>query len=192
MKLGRNGQSNTGTLGAPEASSLLHAVCNFEFVFCLVTVQRCLSFVKGLTRLLQERSLGVFRGLTHVQMVQTSLENCRKYVAEFNGECFRRAKEICEPFLQEQAKRWKKLQDLGRQMFSRGTLADVQEGQEFFSDIVLLVDESNGDCQLFLIRNIAHFICRNTKPSPSIVAVIHDFLLNMLSDDSNRLVLDGL
>ena len=191
MKLGRDGQSNTGTLGASEASSLLHSVCNFEFVFCLVTVQRSLSFVKWLTRFLQERLLGVFRGLTHVQKVQTSLENCRKNVAEFNGECFRRAKEICEPFLQEQAKRWKNLQDLGRHML-RGTLADVQEGQEVFSDIVLLVDESNGDCQLFLIRNMAHFICRKAKPSPNIVVLIHDFLLNMLSDDSNKLVLDGL
>jgi hypothetical protein len=89
-------EPNTRKPGAPDASSLVHALCNFEFVVCLVIVQRCLSFLKGLSKLLQEKSLDVCRCLKHVQIVKHSLEECRRNMDNFHRQCFNKARDLCE------------------------------------------------------------------------------------------------
>jgi hypothetical protein len=79
---------NTRTPGAADATSLLYSIYNFEFVVAIVIVQMCLTFMKGLSRSLQERSLEVGRALENVNLVQSSLEDCRENVEQFNRKCY--------------------------------------------------------------------------------------------------------
>jgi hypothetical protein len=55
----------------------------------------CLAFKKGLSRSLQERSLDIGRALKSI--VQSSLEDCRANVEQFNPQCFETSVKICEP-----------------------------------------------------------------------------------------------
>ena len=88
---------NTRTPGAADAISLLYSIYNFEFVVAIVIVQMCLTFMKGLGRSLQERSLDVGRALKNVTLVQSSLEYYRANVEQFNRKCYERSIKICEP-----------------------------------------------------------------------------------------------
>jgi hypothetical protein len=88
---------NTRTPGAADATSLLYSIYNFEFVVAIVIVQMCLTFMKGLGRSLQERSLDVGRALINVNLVQSSLKDCRENVEQFNRKCYERSIKICEP-----------------------------------------------------------------------------------------------
>ena len=88
---------NTRTPGAVDATVLLYSICNFEFVVAIVIVQMCLAFMKGLSRSLQERSLDVGRALKSVTLAQSSLEDCRANVEQFNRQCLERSIKICEP-----------------------------------------------------------------------------------------------
>ena len=67
--------------------------------------------MKGLSRSLQERSLEVGRALENVNLVQSSLEDCRENVEQFNRKCYERSLKICEPLDTE----IKKLRTCGRQ-----------------------------------------------------------------------------
>ena len=88
---------NTRTPGAADATSLLYSICNFEFVVVIVIVQMFLAFMKGLSRSLQERSLEVGRALENVNLVQSSLEDCRENVEQFNRKCYERSLKLYEP-----------------------------------------------------------------------------------------------
>ena len=55
-----------------------------------------LTFTKGLSRSLQERSLDIGRTLKSVNLVQSSLD-CRANAEQFNHQCFERSAKICEP-----------------------------------------------------------------------------------------------
>lgn len=87
---------NTRTPGAADASSLLHAVCNFDFVVCIIIVRACLSFLQGLSRSLQERKLDVCCALKNVSAVKTSLEKCREEIDSYNQQWFQKAVAIAE------------------------------------------------------------------------------------------------
>ena len=102
---------NTRTPGAADATSLLYSICNFAFVVAIVIVQMCLAFMKGLSRSLQERSLEVGRALENVNLVQSSLEDCREHVEQFNRKCYERSLKICAPLDIE----FKKPRTCGRQ-----------------------------------------------------------------------------
>ena len=77
-------------------------------------------------------------------------------------------------------------------MLSRCTFIGVQETEEFLSDVVLLVNKSNGGPQLLLIRYVSHFIFRNTEPSSIFVEIIDNFSLNLLANDADKVILDRL
>ena len=64
---------NTTTTGTANGSSLLNPICNFEFVFCLITVRECLSLMQDLARSLQNGQLGVGCALSDVFVVNDSL-----------------------------------------------------------------------------------------------------------------------
>jgi hypothetical protein len=53
--------------------------------------------MKGLSRSLQERSLEVDKALENVNLVHSSLEDCRENVEQFNRKCYERSLKICEP-----------------------------------------------------------------------------------------------
>jgi hypothetical protein len=74
--------------GAADVTSLnlLYYICNFDFVVAIVIVQMCLAFKKGLSRSLQERSLDIGRALKSETLVQSSLEDCRANVEQFNRQ----------------------------------------------------------------------------------------------------------
>jgi hypothetical protein len=57
----------------------------------------CLAFKKGISRLLQERSLDIGRALKSITLVQSSLEDYRANVEQYNHQCFERSAKICEP-----------------------------------------------------------------------------------------------
>ena len=46
---------------------------------------------------MQERSLEVGRALENVNLVQSSLEDCRENVEQFNRKCYERSLKIYEP-----------------------------------------------------------------------------------------------
>ena len=71
--------------------SLLYYICNFDFVVAIVNVQMCLAFKKGLSRSLQERSLDIGRALKSETLVQSSLEDCRANVEQFDRQWFERS-----------------------------------------------------------------------------------------------------
>jgi len=73
--------------------SLLYSICNFDFDVAIVIVQIFLAFKKSL----QERSLDIRRALKSVTLVQSSLEDYRANVEQFNHQCFERCVKICEP-----------------------------------------------------------------------------------------------
>jgi len=56
----------------------------------------CLAFKKGLSRTLQERSLDTGRALKSLTLVQSSLEDYRANIEQFNRQCFKRSVKICE------------------------------------------------------------------------------------------------
>ena len=56
------------------------------FVVAIVIVQMCLAFKKGLSRSLQDRSLDKGRALKSETLVQSSLEDCRANVEQFNRQ----------------------------------------------------------------------------------------------------------
>ena len=66
---------NTRTPGMADASSLLHSICNFQFIVCLIIVRECLSLMQGLTRSLQERKLDVGCALKNVFMSRCRSRN---------------------------------------------------------------------------------------------------------------------
>ena len=57
----------------------------------------CLAVKRGISRSLQERSLDIGRALNSVILVQSSLEDYRANVEQFNHQCFERSAKICEP-----------------------------------------------------------------------------------------------
>jgi hypothetical protein len=86
--------------GAADVTFLLYSICNFDFDVAIVIVQMCLAFKKGFSRSPQERSLSkIGRALKSVSLVQSSLEDCRANVEQFNRQCFKRSVKICEPLV---------------------------------------------------------------------------------------------
>lgn len=56
---------NTRTPGAADASSLYNSVTRFDFIISLVIVYKCLAYVSGLSKSLQQRSLDIGRAFQH-------------------------------------------------------------------------------------------------------------------------------
>jgi hypothetical protein len=81
--------------GAADVTFLLYSICNFDFDVAIVIVQMCLAFKKGFSRSPQERSLSEIGNA----LVQSSLEDCRANVEQFNRQCFKRSVKICEPLV---------------------------------------------------------------------------------------------
>ena len=82
---------NTRTPGAPDASSLLHSICNFDFIICLIIVRACLSYMQGLSKSLQERTLDVSLALKNVNVVRMSIQECRDKAELYHGRWFSEA-----------------------------------------------------------------------------------------------------
>lgn len=61
-----------------------------------MVAHRCLAFLQGLSRFLQERALDVGRAMGMVSVVQTSLQDARDGIEAFHNGCFTEAEKAAE------------------------------------------------------------------------------------------------
>eukprot|EP00731_Ephydatia_muelleri_P022950 Em0015g533a len=79
-----------------DANGLLSAIEKFSFLLALVVVYNILSYIKGLTVLLQQRSIDIVQGITLVQEVLGQLKELREELDDWNKIWFQMAVEIAE------------------------------------------------------------------------------------------------
>ena len=79
-----------------DANGLLSAIEKFSFLLTLVVVYNILSYIKGLTVLLQQRSIDIVQGITLVQDVLGQLKELREELDDWNKIWFQMAVEIAE------------------------------------------------------------------------------------------------
>ena len=79
-----------------DANGLLSAIEKFSFLLALVVVYNILSYIKGLTVLLQQRSIDIVQGITLVQDVLGQLKELREELDDWNKIWFQMAVEIAE------------------------------------------------------------------------------------------------
>ena len=82
---------------AIDADNLLPVIGKFSLVEILVIVFKILSYIRGLTVLLQNRWLDIIRGMELVQDVQKDLNKVREEVDDWSKICF----EMVAPVVQE-------------------------------------------------------------------------------------------
>ena len=78
------------------ASGLLVAIEKFSFLVTLVVVQNVIGYIKGRTKLLQERSLDIVQGIALVEDVQKQLYEIREDVDEWHSVWYSMAKNRAE------------------------------------------------------------------------------------------------
>ena len=79
-----------------DANGLLSAIETFSFVLMLIVVFNVLSYIKGLTVLLQQQSLDIVRGIELVQDVQEQLKELRDEIGDWHSIWFQSAIDIAE------------------------------------------------------------------------------------------------
>lgn len=89
----------------------------------IVTVQKCLSYMKGLSKSLQERSLDVGDALRNVMLVKSSIEDARGNVDSFHADIHQKVVDMCDNFDIEV----KKPRTCGRQTKRANTPAESPE-----------------------------------------------------------------
>ena len=52
--------------GMPSASDLLNSILKFDFLVTIVAVHKCLSYMKGLSKTLQDSGLEIGKALEHI------------------------------------------------------------------------------------------------------------------------------
>ena len=65
----------TGKPGMPSASDLLISISKFDFLVTFVAVHKCLSYMKGLSKVLQDSGLEIGKALDHIIVVSDSLKD---------------------------------------------------------------------------------------------------------------------
>ena len=79
-----------------DASSLLAAIEKFSFILSLVTVYNILSYIRGVTVMLQQRSLDVIQGISLIQDVQMQLKDVRKGIDDWHKSWYEFALKVAE------------------------------------------------------------------------------------------------
>ena len=79
-----------------DANGLLSAIEKFSFLLTLIIVFNVHSYIKGLTVLLQQRSLDFVQGIELVQDVQEQLKELREEIDDWHGIWFQSAVDIVE------------------------------------------------------------------------------------------------
>ena len=67
--------SSTRKPGMPSASDLLNSISKFGFLVTLVAVHKCLSYMKGLSKALQDSGLEIGKALHNNSVVSDSLKD---------------------------------------------------------------------------------------------------------------------
>lgn len=84
--------------GMPSASDLLNAVLKFEFIITLLNVHKCLSYLRGLSKSLQDSGLEIAKALQQIDVVKGALNDSRTGVDEFHSAIHTRAVKMCEEY----------------------------------------------------------------------------------------------
>ena len=79
-----------------DANDLLSAMEKFSFLVTLMVVFNILSYIKGLTVLLQQRSLDIVQGIELVKEVQEQLQELREEIDDWHKMWFKLAVEMAE------------------------------------------------------------------------------------------------
>lgn len=79
-----------------DANGLLSAIEKFSFLLMLIIVFNVLSYIKGLTVLLQQHSLDIVQGIELVQDIQEQLKELHEEIDDWHGIWFQSAVDIVE------------------------------------------------------------------------------------------------
>ena len=79
-----------------DANGLLSAIERFSFLLTLIVVFSVLSYIKGLTLLLQQSSLDIVQGIQLVQEVQEQLKELREQIDDWHKIWFQLAVDMAE------------------------------------------------------------------------------------------------
>ena len=82
----------------PSASDLLNSISKFDFLVTLVAVHKCLSYMKGLSKALQDFGLEIGKALYHSSVVSDSLKDCRSDIDSFHSQLHEKACKLAEQF----------------------------------------------------------------------------------------------
>ena len=79
-----------------DANGLLSAIEKFSFLLILMVVFNVLSYIKGLTVLLQQRSLDIVQGIELIQDVQEQLKELREDIDDWHKIWFELTVDLVE------------------------------------------------------------------------------------------------
>ena len=84
--------------GMPSANDLLIQFSKFDFLVTRVAVHKCLSYMKGLSKALQDSGLEIGKALDHISVVSDSLKNCRSDIDSFHSQLHEKACKLAEQY----------------------------------------------------------------------------------------------
>ena len=90
--------TSTRKPGMPSASDLLNAILKFDFLVTLVAVHKCLSYLKGLSKALQDSGLEITKAMKHISVVKDSLNDCWSDIDNFHNSLHEKASKLAEQF----------------------------------------------------------------------------------------------
>ena len=82
----------------PSASDLLNSISKFGFLVTLVAVHKCLSYMKGLSKALQDSGLEIGKALDHISVVSDSLKDWSSDIDSFHSQLHEKACKLAEQF----------------------------------------------------------------------------------------------
>ena len=84
--------------GMPSASDLFNSISKFDFLATRIAVHKCLSYMKGLIKALQDSGLEIGKALDHISVVCDSLKDCRSDIDSFHSQLHEKACKLAEHF----------------------------------------------------------------------------------------------
>ena len=81
---------------SPSASSLLKTATDFTFIVVLYIIRGCLSYLKGVSKSLQRKSLDVVAAFSQINLVRETLSDARKNVEQFHESLFLQSTKAAE------------------------------------------------------------------------------------------------
>ncbi|XP_052268766.1 52 kDa repressor of the inhibitor of the protein kinase-like [Dreissena polymorpha] len=89
-------ENETKSTTSAEISGFLMAITGFQFIAVLVSVTRCLSYIKPLTVALQGRSVDVVKAMSQVSVVQQALQEVRDNIDTYHNTWFQEVSTIAD------------------------------------------------------------------------------------------------
>ncbi len=78
-----------------DATTLLLAITNTEFISALVITHKCLQYLRGLTVSLQEEAKDIVQAVSEIKTLTSSLKEVRENVDSYHSKWFETISAIC-------------------------------------------------------------------------------------------------